>query len=336
MSESLEGNRVVVRSDRRVEIEAFAPQPPGSNEILIQTICTLVSAGTELGSVELHDQSAADYSPGYSNVGRVLQVGAEVTDYRVGDVVLSLAAHASHVTVPATEQRITPVPEKVTPEEAAFGSLGAVSMHAVRKAALELGEYMAVTGMGAVGQLALQLAAQAGCEALVAVDLSEFRLNFARDHGATHALNPQSCDLAEAAHAITGGRGFDCIIEATGNPELLRTLYELSRVGGRVLLLGGPGFQRTVETDFSRVYVKELTLIGVHAPKCPTTATPYWPWTQQYNRGQVLKMIADGRLDVRSLITHILPFGQVSEAYRLLSEEKDKALCVILDFRETA
>ena len=209
-------------------------------------------------------------------------------------------------------------------------------MHAVRKARLVLGEYGAIAGRGAGGQRALKLAAQAGCEALVAIDLSEFRLDVARAHGATHALNPQSCELPEAAHAITGGRGFDCIIEATGNPELLPTLYELARVGGRVLLLGGPGFQRTVETNFSRVYEKELTLIGIHAPKCPTTATPYWPWTQQYNRRQVLKMMADGRLDVRPLITHVLPFDQISEAYRLLSEETDKALGVILDFRITA
>ena len=336
MSENLTGNRVVVRSDKRVEIEAFAPRPPERNEILIQTLCTLVSAGTELGSMELHDESAADYSPGYSNVGRVLEAGADVTDYRAGDVVLSLDVHATHVTVPAVPQRVAPVPEKVTPKEAAFGALGGVSMHAVRKARVELGEYVAVTGMGVVGQLALQLLAHTGCEALVAIDLSEFRLDVARAHGATHAVNPQSCDLGEAINTITNGHGVDCIIEATGNPQLLPTLFGMCRVGGRVLLLGGPGFHRVAEMIFASVYEKELTLVGVHAPKCPTTETPYFPWTQQYNRREVLKMIADGRLNVRPLITHVLPFNQASEAYRLLREEKDKALGVILDFRNTA
>jgi threonine dehydrogenase-like Zn-dependent dehydrogenase len=79
-------------------------------------------------------------------------------------------------------------------------------------------------------------------------------------------------------------------------------------------------------------HLKELTLPGVHQPKCPTVESRYYPWTQSYNRRQMPKMIGDGRLQVRPLITHILPFTQAAEAYRLLREERGKALGIVLDF----
>jgi threonine dehydrogenase-like Zn-dependent dehydrogenase len=217
------------------------------------------------------------------------------------------------------------------PEEATFGVLGSVAAHGVRRARIELGEYVAVTGMGLVGQLALQLVAQTGCEALVAVDLSQARLQLAARHGATHTRNPRTEDLAGAVEQITGGRGLDCIIEASGYPDLLPTLFDTARIGGRVLLLGSI-WHRKVEVDFMPFHLKELTLLGVHQPKCPTVPTPYFPWTQAYNRRQILKMIGDGRLRVRPLITHVLPFTAAAEAYRLLRDEKDRALGVVLGF----
>jgi threonine dehydrogenase-like Zn-dependent dehydrogenase len=165
-----------------------------------------------------------------------------------------------------------------------------VAAHGVRRARIELGEYVLITGMGVVGQLALQLAAQTGCEALLVADLSEFRLGIARAHGATLALNPQRDDLAAAVQRHTHGRGLDCIIEASGYPDMLPLLFEVARIGGRVVLLGSI-WHRTVEVDFMPFHLKELTLLGVHQPKCPTVETPYFPWTQPYNRRQMLKMI---------------------------------------------
>jgi 2-desacetyl-2-hydroxyethyl bacteriochlorophyllide A dehydrogenase len=323
--------RIVVRPDNRIAIETFTPRPPRQNEVLVETLCTLISAGTELGTQE--QKRERDIYPGYSNVGRIIELGEGVTDYQVGDLVLSLGNHATHVTVSAAPPSLAPVPENVPPEEATFAVLGSVSMHGVRRARVELGEHVAITGMGVVGQLALQLVAQTGCETLIAVDLSDFRLRVARAHGATHALNPRTSDWTSTIRDLTNQRGLDCVIEASGYPDLLPTLFDLMRIGGRVLLLGSI-WHRKVEVDFMPFHEKELTLMGVHQPKCPTVETPYFPWTQPYNRRQILKMIADGRLKVRPLLTHVLPFTQAAEAYRLLRDEKDKALGVVLDFDE--
>lgn len=333
MSDTITGWRVVVRPDNRVEIESFTPRPPGRNEVLVETLCTLISAGTELG---LQDEARTrDLYPGYSNVGRIVALGEDVKEYAVGDIVLSLGNHASHVTVSAAPPSLAPVPDSVPLEEATFGVLGSISIHGVRRARVELGEHVAVTGMGVVGQLALQLVALTGCESLIAADLSDFRLHVAKSYGATHTINPQMGDFAELVHRVTGGRGLDCIIEASGYPDPLPLLFDLARIGGRVILLGSI-WHRKVEIDFMPFHLKELTLLGVHQPKCPTTETPYFPWTQQYNRRQVLKMIQDGRLKIRPLITHVLPYTETAEAYRLLRYDRDKALGIVLDFRGTA
>jgi len=322
------GRRVMARPDNRIEFESFAPRPPGPGEVMIATEATLISAGTELAMLA---EEHGPFCPGYSNVGRIVALGEDVEGLDIGDRVLSLGCHASHVTVSAAPASIVRVPESIGSEEATFGVLGSVSAHGVRKARLEMGEHVLVTGMGVVGQLALQFAAQAGCETLIASDLSDRRLALAQELTGAIALNPTVCDMAAEIERITEGRGLDCIIEASGYPDHLPTLFEMARIGGRIVLLGSI-WHRTVEVDFMPFHLKELTLIGAHQPKCPTVATPAFPWTQQHNRAQTLKMIGDGRLNVRPLITHILPYTEAAEAYRLLREERDRALGVVLDF----
>jgi 2-desacetyl-2-hydroxyethyl bacteriochlorophyllide A dehydrogenase len=331
MTVSERGVHVVAHPDCRIEIEEFTPRAPGPGEVLIATECTLISAGTELAMIAEERSSA--FCPGYSNVGRIVALGSGVTGRAIGERVLSLGCHASHVTVPAAPESVVAVPECVSSEEATFGVLGSVSAHGVRKARLEMGEHVLVTGMGLVGQLALQFAARAGCETLIASDLSEARLTLARELTGSVTLNPTSCNMATEIDRITQGRGLDCIIEASGYPDLLPDLFDMARIGGRIVLLGSI-WHRKVEVDFMPFHLKELTLIGAHQPKCPTVPTPAFPWTQQYNRAQTLKMIADGRLNVRPLITHVLPVAQAAEAYRLLREERDRALGVVLQFGE--
>ncbi len=324
------GRRVLAQPDGSIVVEGFQPRLPGPNEVLIETEVTLISAGTELAMIA--EPRSEAFCPGYSNVGRIVAIGDGVAGHRMGERVLSLGPHASHVTVPGDDASIAPVPTDVSSEEAAFAVLGSVAAHGVRKARLETGEHVLITGMGLVGQLALQVAGLAGCETLTAADLSEARLRIAHDVAGAFTVNPLTEPLNDVIERITDGCGLDCIIEASGYPDLLPKLFDVCRIGGRVILLGSI-WHRTVEVDFMPFHLKELTLIGAHQPKCPTVATPDFRWTQQYNRRQFLRMIADGRIRVRPLLTHVLPVDEVAEAYRLLRQERDRALGVVLDFR---
>lgn len=328
MGPSMQGCRVIARQDDVIQTESFEPRPPGPGEVMIETEVTLISAGTELAMLA---EEHGDFCPGYSNVGRIVALGEAVDGRFVGERVLSLGCHASHVTVSAAPAGVVPVPDGVSPEEATFGVLGSVAAHGVRKAGLQLGDHVLVTGMGIVGQLALQFAARAGCETLFASDLSDRRLALARELTGAMTLNPTTCEMAKEIERITEGRGLDCIIEASGYPDHLPALFDMARIGGRIVLLGSI-WHRKVAVDFMPFHLKELTLIGAHQPKCPTVPTPAFPWTQQYNRAQTLKMIGDGRLRVRPLITHMLPCTDAAEAYRMLREDRDQALGVVLGF----
>ena len=321
------GTQVVVRPDNSVGTKMTEVRSPERGEVLVETASTLISAGTELGTQE--QGRTDDFTPGYSNTGRIVEIGEGVEGYEIGDRVLSLGRHASHVTVSAAPQSLAKLPDSVSFDEGTFGVLGSVSMHGVRKARIELGEFACITGMGLVGQLALQLAAQTGAELLFAIDLSEPRLEAARASGATHVLNPRRCDLRSEVDTITEGRGLDVTIEASGYPDLLPIAFDMARIGGRIMALGSI-WHRKVEVDFMDFHLKELTLVGCHQPKCPTVATPAFPWTQQYNRRQILKMIERGEINVERLITHRLPYTEAGEAYRLLRDERDKSLGVVL------
>jgi len=326
-----EGWRVVVRASGVVETERYPIPRPGPGQVLIETEWTAISAGTELGVQE--QSRSGDYYPGYSNVGRVVARGEGTSGVEVGTRVLSFGNHASHVLSGTEPHVLIPVPEDVEPREAAFAVMGSVSMHGARRARVELGEHLVITGAGMVGQILLQLLTRTGAETITVVDLSRRRLEFAQQHGATHVVEGNDPDLAARLREITGGRGVDVAVEASGYPAVIPTLVEACRIGGRIVLLGSI-WHRPLTIDLMPFHEKEITMMGCHQPKCPPRGTSYYPWSQEYNRKTFLEWLRVGRVRLGSLITHELDPREASRAYRLLREERDRALGVLFRFRE--
>ena len=348
--------RIVLTKDNKIEIREYPIIELQKGQVLIQTICNLISAGTELGVQGAYSEYSSSWSEtesivqppdwvggiarkverglGYSNVGRIIALSddlkaTESFPFKLGDVVLSSGNHASHVVVTPEFDHLTSIPHGVSFEEATFGVLGSISIYGIERANLRLGDYVAIIGMGVVGQLALQLARYTGCESLVAIELEAKRLEIAKKAGATHTVNSNNGDLEKRIRKITGGRGIDTVIEASGASSAMMLALDMARAGGKVMLLGTP-WNRKIEVDFFKLHLKELEVIGCHQPRCPKIETSYFPWTQSSNRKKILRMIHEGRLNVKQLITHRVPYYEVEEAYRLLREEKDKALGVIL------
>lgn len=347
------GKKIVLSKKSEISIKKFPVQMPGKNQVLVKTICNLISAGTELGIRKLFQQDRIygdhvigvpkwlknfsripEREIGYSNIGRIIAIGDTLKENPVfsfapGDTVLSLGSHSSHVLVTAEPQNLISIPEGLSPEEAAFGVLGSVSIYGIEIADIRFGDHVAIFGMGIVGQLTLQMANLCGCNTLIAIDIEPMRLALAKKSGATHTLNPEQCNIAEQTASITNGKGVDVIIEASGYSSALVTAIEIARPGAKIVLLGSP-WEGVLEIDFFLIHLKELRIIGCHQPNCPTTATTFFPWTQEYNRIQVLKMIQEGKLNVKQLITQRLPFDRAEEAYKKLYNEKNKALGIIL------
>ena len=329
----LRGKRVVFRDRGLVEIEDFNVAEPGPKQLLIESVCTLISPGTETAFLMALPNTPGRFPtyPGYSNAGVVYAKGDEVSAFNVGDRVVSRKPHASHVI--AEEREAEKMPENISFEEASFSTLATIAMQGVRKAGIELGESVLVLGQGLVGNLALQLSKLSGGMPVIGVDMYDYRLDVAKKCGADEVLNPTKVDLKDAVMKITEGKGADVVIEATGNPDVIPLALELARQRGRVILLGSPRGISTVNF-YSLVHVKGVTVIGAHNNVRPIYDSSRRFWTYKDEVRLVLNLLGRKLLKVQDLITDRLRFEDAAEAYNKLINAKEKTLGIILKWKE--
>jgi threonine dehydrogenase-like Zn-dependent dehydrogenase len=349
--EGMKAKRIVF-TDRGADLREYRLRALRPGELLVRTRCSLVSIGTEttlyvkrfrppragLTAAAAGDEDQWDFEdygrgetwdmernrsfPGYALAGDVIAVGEETGDYALGDRVVALHHHADLAIVP-TEPYITlRIPEGVSYEEATFCVLGSVSLHAIHRANLRIGESVVVMGAGLVGLLALQLARLAGATPVISVDLSPLRLALARRVGADATIDPNREDLVRRVREIAGGQGASCTIEAVGNPAVLQSCLQVCAPGARVVVMGA--IVGRVELDlYSELVFRELSLIASQQPRNPVQDSIYYHDTGQRNRQALLELIRRRAINVAELLTHRISWREAPEIYRLLGEAKD-------------
>jgi len=329
---SLRGKRVVFKDKGLVAVEDFDLKQPASDQLLIGTVSTLISPGTETAFLTALPNTSNVFPqyPGYANAGVVVSVGDEVSSFRVGDRVVSRKNHASHVI--ASEKDAMKIPEGLSFDEASFFALSSIALQGVRKADIELGESVVVLGQGLVGVLALQLAKLSGGFPVIGVDLYEYRLNISSECGADYIFNPSRDDLEKSISDVTDGKGANIIIEATGNPKAIPTSLKLASDYGRVVILGSPRGESEVNF-YSEVHRKGISIIGAHERTRPRYESFRSWWTQRDDAHLTLKLISKGLLKVRDLITLKIGFQKAEEAYKKLIQSKSEVLGIILDWK---
>ena len=273
---------------------------------------------------------------GYCNVGRVIEVGAGVQGFRVGDRAVSNGPHAEIVHVPVT--LAAKAPDAVDDESAAFTVLGAIALHAVRLANPTFGESFAVIGLGLVGLLTAQFLQAHGCQVL-GIDPNAARCGLASSLGCG-AVCGGGGDPVAAARALTGGRGVDGVLIAASAPtdEIIHQAAQMSRKRGRVVLVGVVGLDLR-RSDFNE---KELTFQvscsygpGRHDPSYESGGRDYplafVRWTAARNFEAVLQGLARGMLNVLPLVSHRVRHAEAAQAYRGVLDDP-QALGIILDY----
>lgn len=346
----------------------------GPGRLLIQTRRTLVSAGTERMLVEFGQanylekarrqpekvkqvldkvrtdgllttvdavQSKLDQplALGYCNAGVVLEVGAGVTGFKVGDRVASNGRHAEVVSVP--QNLCAKIPEGVSFDEAAFVVAAAIGLQGVRLAEPTLGERFVVTGLGLIGLMTVQLLRAQGCRVL-GIDFDAERLALAERFGAQVVNLSAGEDPVAAAKAFSGGHGVDGVIvtASTSSSEPMHQAAEMSRKRGRIVLVGVTGLELN-RADF---YEKELTFQvscsygpGRYEPNYEEKGLDYpigfVRWTEQRNFEAILDLLAQKKLDVAPLMTHRFSIAEAAAAYQELTENKD-AIGILLEYPE--
>lgn len=352
------GPRIVRFSGpRQVDVVAGAVEdcPPGA--VRVRTLYSGISAGTELTAYRgsnvylnkgwdpdlrlfLPDHPSVTYPLsgwGYSEVGTVVEIGGGQTDsalgaVTVGDVVYGVWGHRSQAVVPAAGLVGHTLPPDLDPLSGVFVRVGAIALNALLAADLHLTETVVVLGQGVIGLLATRLAVLSGARVL-AVDRIERRRNAARAFGAAYTVDPLSGrDVAAEVRALTGG-GADAAIELSGAYPALHEAIRSVQPGGRVVAAGfyqGPatGLDLGEEFHHNRVSVVASQIGGL-----PTGVTHRWDVLRLHRA--FLGLLAAGRVDVTSLVSHVVPVGEAATAYRLLDEKPSEALQVVLDFRDT-
>jgi len=262
---------------------------------------------------------------GYCNVGHVLEVGPGVTGFTAGDRVASNGKHAQIVAVPVN--LCTKVPGEVGDDEAAFTVLGAIALQGIRLIQPTLGETIAVSGLGLIGLITVQLLRAHGCRVL-GLDFDKNRLALAQSFGAEAIDLSARSDPLQAAQAFTRGNGLDGVIitASTKSSEPVHQAAHMCRKRGRIVLVGVTGLELS-RADF---YEKELTFQvscsygpGRYDANYEIKGLDYpigfVRWTEQRNFEAILDMLAEGRLTIAPLISHRFAITSAESAYGIVS-----------------
>ena len=265
---------------------------------------------------------------GYSSAGVVLRVGAGVEGLAPGDRVAcgggGFANHADVVAVP--RNLVARIPDGVPFESAAYATVGAVALHAVRRAEAAVGESVGVVGLGLVGQLAATILRASGCRP-VGVDLDPTAVQLAVENGCLAFVRDVPA-IEQWVSAATGGIGLDAVLvcAAGSSTDPLELAAQLVRERGRIVVVGDV----PLKVDRGLLYEKELDLrvsrsygpgrydrqYEEYGRELPAA---YVRWTEQRNMQGFLDLVAAAKVDPTPLTTHRFRVDRAEEAYAVLT-----------------
>lgn len=331
--------RAVFPSVEMVEWERQElPREIGPTAILLETLSSLISAGTELA---VYAGTHIGYTlpnavfpklphyPGYASLGRVVAVGDAVEHVKPGDRLMAEVPHATHSLIDAEDENYVKVPAQIADHIAPLIRMAEIALTAIRLAPIQLGDTAAVIGLGLVGQLTAQLYRLSGSNPTIGIDLIPERLAVAASNG-LNTLPAGNGDLETKVERLLGGRRPDVVVEATGNPIVLSQCLQLAKTGGRVLALGSP--RGKVELDvYSHIHRKGIELIGAHEFANRYENTPAH-WTQRRNLKLLTDLFGDGRLQGHNLISHVIKPAELPTIYGQIHRNPERYLGVVIDW----
>ena len=356
------------------------PKPSCKNEgILVETIYSLVSAGTERSLIDFGKKNLilkAKERPdqvkkvidkmktdgvitavkaafnkldeplplGYSGVGKVIEVGKGCIEFKVGDLVaIAGTLHANHAEINYVPKNLAvKLPSDFENiEEASFIALGAVAMQGIRQAEVELGDKVAVIGLGLLGQIACQILHGYGNE-VIGIDINDSQYNIGKEY-IDHFVNSSEDDAVSNVMNITNGYGVDKILitAATTSNQPIEFSAEIARDRAIISMVGVTG----MEIPRRSFYEKELTfkLSRSYGPgrydetyeeKSIDYPIGYVRWTEKRIMEEFIRLIYTKRINMKKLITHNFEIEKAPEAYKMITENpnKEKYLGVIFSY----
>jgi 2-desacetyl-2-hydroxyethyl bacteriochlorophyllide A dehydrogenase len=348
------GKVVVFTQPKTVEFESYKDRPLEPKEVRLRTLYTGISAGTELTAYRgsnpyLHKQWDASrklFIPteqptltypvsgwGYEEVGEVIELGSDVQHVSIGDVIFGTWGHRTHHIVEEDYARDRVQSKSLDPIFGIFSHIGSIALNGVHDARIRIGETLAIFGMGTLGQIVGQLSKKSGAQ-VIGIDRFAKRLEVAHQSGATDiVLNADDGEVAERIRALTNGRGADVAIEVTGSTIALNQAIRSVAYSAKVIALGffqgeAGGLFLGEEFHHNRVNIVGSQIFG-------TDPELTYRWNRLRLLQTFMRLQADGVVNLKPIITHVIPFDGAGEAFRILDQEPENALQVVLDCTQT-
>ncbi|MBN1227915.1 MAG: bi-domain-containing oxidoreductase [Deltaproteobacteria bacterium] len=278
---------------------------------------------------------------GYSGSGVVLKTGKNVNGIQKGDRVAFAAQGHAEIVAPSSNLTI-PIPDSVSFQEAAFVTVGGIAMQGVRRAGIQLGDRVAVIGLGLVGQLVSQLVNAAGGH-VIGVDVATKRLDeLGTIVPQAMKVDARGSDPVQAVLSMTGGFGADAVIvcAASKDPSIANQAMKMTRKQGRVVFVGivnmdlerMPFFRNELDLRFSRAYGPgsydaEYESGRIDYPQ------HYVRWTEQRNLAEFIRLLQEGRIQVQPMIGGIFPVGETQNAYDQLNNGTLPGISALLEYK---
>jgi predicted dehydrogenase len=276
---------------------------------------------------------------GYSCSGKVIAVGKKVTKFRPGDFVACAGAgwanHADVVCIP--ENLAVAVQDESMVKYASITTIGAIALQGVRRAQVQLGEIVAVVGLGLLGQITVELLKNSGC-VVIGIDFLEDRLALAKELGADYVFT-SSEQVQKELEFLTRHKGIDCTIitAATESSEVVQAAMEYTRRKGRVVVVGDVG----LNLQRNPLYKKEIDFLisCSYGPGRYDTAYEldgrdypydYVRWTENRNMEAIVALIKNKKLSVAKLASQEFHIEDVAQAYDEIKAKR--VLGVILKY----
>lgn len=322
--------------------DASVPQPAMGEVIVKVSACGICGSDLHMYRDNSYRESLVRSTPqgyeipGHEFSGTIAALGDSVTGWEIGERVVGVTGQgggmAEYVAVPVNPFQLVKIPPEVSDQEAATTEPLADGLQMVRKAEIRPDENVVVFGVGIIGLGVIQSIHARGVKpkSIIAVDVQDARLSAALSVGATHAINAKSGDVVDQVAAITGtedgyagvsariGVVFDCagyIKHMSGPPPLETALKLIDLIGGRIICFGG--FEGPVTIDLSPIIQKQPTIMGSNGYAAEELV-------------EALALMAEGRVDRHSLISHDFPIEEISRAFE--TQGAPEAVKVMLTF----
>ena len=325
--------------DNRVVIKDIAEPKVGSKDILVKMrACGICGSDVE----KVYGRyGVVSRRLGHEPSGEVIAVGEQVKDIKVGDRVFvhhhvpcydchyckhgdyTMCDHYQRSNIDPcglAEVFLVPewnivrggvlrIPDHVSYEEAAMIEPLACCIRAIDKANIIKGDSIAIIGIGPAGMMLAMLARLYGAESIYALDINRYRLEFAKRYvdQALHVSN---------ANIIKSGIGVDAAIVATGNPKAFMLAMDIVRRGGKVILFGVPAKDTIIDLDLNKVFTNEIKII-------PSLAA------SDHDTKKALDIIANNRIDVKSIITHRFRLEESNKAFEVAHRGEGMKIVII-------